>query len=373
MKYRLAMAFGLTLFAAGSATAQALPTSASVTTPEALRQFVGAHDRVDVGGGRRLNLFCIGSGKHTVLFDAGGSDWSVIWGLVQPAVAKGARACSYDRAGLGHSDPARGARTPMAIVEDMHALIHAAKLSTPLVLVGHSLGGFNVKLYAALYPEDVAGLVLVDPAEDRWYDRIRPEFRAKFGDSIAARTELGDQDWMRMLTAHYEQCAAKAREQALDPASETYRRCTDPVREPLGPDIAAERARIQVTPAYQDAQWSEIANSVYANPGANAAYAMLFSGRPFGNKPVIVLSHGIFDADDPIDVASYWSADRLHAQSAALSRRGRHRTIPNTNHNIEIDDPDAIITAIGEVLAQLWTDRHLHDVGQERLSFTVFT
>jgi len=341
------------LFVAGNASAQPLPASARASTPEALRQFVGPHERLDIGGGRRINLFCMGTGKRTVLFDAGGSDWSVIWGLVQPAVAAGARACSYDRAGLGHSDPARGPRTPFAIVEDMHALIHAARLSTPLVLVGHSLGGFNVKLYAALYPEDVAGLVLVDPAEERWYDRIRPEFRAKFGDSIAARTELGDMDFMRMLTAHYEQCAVKAREAALDPASDQYRRCTDPVRAPLGLDIAAERAKIQGGAAYQDAQWSEIANSVYGNPGANPAYARLFAGRPFGDRPVIVLSHGIFDADDPIDVASFWTAGRLHAQSAALSRRGRHRTVPNTQHNIEIDDPDAVVTAIGEVLAQL--------------------
>ena len=59
--------------------------------------------------GRTINLFCMGSGKRTVLFDAGGSDWSVIWGLVQPRVAARARACSYDRAGLGYSDPARGA------------------------------------------------------------------------------------------------------------------------------------------------------------------------------------------------------------------------------------------------------------------------
>lgn len=342
-----------TAMLAGSASAQALPKSGAASTPEVLRSFVGPHERVDIGSGRKLNLFCIGSGKRTVLFDAGGSDWSVIWGLVQPAVAAGARACSYDRAGLGHSDPARGARTPMAIVEDLHALIHAAKLSTPLVLVGHSLGGFNVKLYAALYPEDVAGLVLVDPAEDRWYDRIRPAFRAKFGASITARTELGDQDFFRFLTSRYEQCAAASKARDLDPASDTYRRCTDPVRAPLGPDIAAERLRLQVAHAYQEAQYSEIANSVYANPGANSSYAMLFSGTPFGNRPVIVLSHGIFDAEDPIDVASFWAADRLHAQSAALSRRGKHRIVPKTTHNIEIDDPDAIIAAIGEVFAQL--------------------
>jgi pimeloyl-ACP methyl ester carboxylesterase len=352
MKHWILALIGAAMLADG-APAQTLPKSSAASTPEALRQFVGPHDRIDIGGGRKLNLFCMGSGKRTVLFDAGGSDWSVIWGLVQPAVAAGARACSYDRAGLGHSDPARSVRTPMAIVEDMHALIHASKLDTPLVLVGHSLGGFNVKLYAALYPEDVAGLVLVDPAEDRWYARVRPEFRAKFGASIAARTELGDQDFFRFLTSHYEQCAAAAKEHDLDPASDMYRRCTDPVRAPLGPDIAAERLKLQVTRAYQDAQYSEIANSVYASTDANGAYAMLFNGTPFGNRPVIVLSHGIFDADDPIDVANFWTADRLHAQSAALSRRGRHRVVAKTHHNIEIDDPDAIIAAVGEILSQL--------------------
>jgi len=338
---------------ASPAAAQPFPTSAAASTPEMLRRFVGPHQLVDIGGGRRLNLFCMGSGDRTILFDAGGSDWSVIWGLVQPAIAGGARACSYDRAGLGHSDPARGPRTPFAIAEDMHALIHAAHLATPLVLVGHSLGGFNVKLYAALYPEDVAGLVLVDPAEDRWYDRIRPDFRARFGASIAARSELGDQDFFHMLAGRYEQCAAQARDHGLDPASDIYRRCTDPVRAPLGPDIAAERQRVQVTAAYQEAQASEVANSVYGNPAADAVYAHLFRGRPFGDRPVIVLSHGIFDADDPLDVASFWAAARLHAQSAALSRRGRHAIVPDTHHNIEIDAPDAIIAAIAEVLAQL--------------------
>lgn len=354
MRRKLSIALGALLTSIASpASAQALPASATASTADVLRHYVGPHQLVDIGGGRKLNLFCMGAGDRTVLFDAGGSDWSVIWGLVQPAVAGGARTCSYDRAGLGYSDPARGPRTPFAIVEDMHALIHAAQLRTPLVLVGHSLGGFNVKLYAALYPEDVAGLVLVDPAEDRWYDRIRREFLARFGASIAARSELGDQDFFRMLAARYEQCAALARDHDLDPASDLYRRCTDPVRAPLGPDIATERQRVQVTSRYQEAQSSEVANSVYANPGANAAYAALFRGRPFGDRPVIVLSHGIYDAADPLDVASFWAADRLHAQSAALSRRGRHVIVPNTHHNIEIDAPDAIVRAIREVLAQL--------------------
>ena len=111
--------------------------------------------RVDVAHGRALTLVCSGSGP-TVLFEAGGSDWSSIWSKVQPAIAKRARACAYDRAGLGDSDPGGEPRSPVALVEDLHALARAAPLARPLVLVGHSLGGFDVKLYAALYPDDVA-------------------------------------------------------------------------------------------------------------------------------------------------------------------------------------------------------------------------
>ena len=73
--------------------------------------YVGPHQRVDIGGGRKLNLFCMGSGGPTVLFDSGLSDWSSIWALVQPAVAKRMQACSYDRAGMGYSDPSETPRT----------------------------------------------------------------------------------------------------------------------------------------------------------------------------------------------------------------------------------------------------------------------
>src|SRR4051794_2740141 len=160
--------------------------SAAELTPELGREYARPHDTIDVGG-RHLNLFCMGSGPRTVLFDAGGSDWSDVWALVQPTVAKSARACVYDRAGLGHSDPAPLPRTPVEIAQDLHALVVAAKLQTPLVVVGHSLGGFNVKLYAALYPDEVAGLVLVDPSEERTAERARPQLRKRFGASIAAR------------------------------------------------------------------------------------------------------------------------------------------------------------------------------------------
>ena len=330
-----------------------LGAAAEPPSPEAASAYIGPHSLIEVEPGRRINLVCMGSGDRTVLFDSGGSDWSVIWALVQPEVAKGARACAYDRAGLGHSDPAPLPRSPAAIVEDLHKLIRSADLKRPLVLVGHSLGGFNVKLYAALYPEDVAGMVLVDPAEERGWDRTRRALRSRFGGSLAARAELLDSTFLEWLVSRYRSCAEAAGTEGLDPASPTYGRCTDPVRPKLGPEIAAERMKIQSTAAYQAAQASEIVNSVYGDVRADRAYAGLFRPGLLGSKPVIVLTHGLYDRDDPLDVMSFDQGVRLHRRSAALSRRGRQRVVPGTGHNIEIDDPGAIVEAVAEVLAEL--------------------
>jgi len=347
---RLALAVLLAALALGPAAA-AEPDPPQVP-PDLGRELATPHDAVDIGG-RRLNLICLGSGPRVVLFEAGGSDWSDTWALVAPAVARRARACAYDRAGLGHSDPAAGPRTPIAVVEDLHALIAAAKLPTPLVVVGHSLGGFNAKLHAALYPQDVAGLVLVDPAEDRSAARTRDLVRRRFGATLAARAELLDQAFWTRLSDRYRACADAARDGPLDPASLTYRRCTDPVRPRLGPEIAAERRRIQATQAYQLAQASEILNSVYGDARGEAVYADLFRPGAFGRKPLVVLTHGLYDPRDPLDAAGQAAGVALHQETARLSTRGRHRVVPGANHNIQLDAPQAIVEAVAEVLAEL--------------------
>jgi pimeloyl-ACP methyl ester carboxylesterase len=339
-----ALVLALSLLAVGAAAAPA---------PELARDYARPQQAVDVGGGRRLNLFCLGAGEPTVLFESGGSDWSDTWALVQPLAARRTRACAYDRAGLGHSDPARLPRTPAAIVEDLHALVAEARLPTPLVLVGHSFGGFNVKLYAALYPQDVAGLVLVDPSEERAAERSRAFLTAKFGPALAARSELADDAFYRFLMERYRRCAELARRAPLDATSLDYRRCTDPVRPQLGPEIAAERARVQVTETYQAAQASEILNSVYADSRADPVYARLFRPRALGRRPVVVLTHGIYDPDDPLDAAGQAAGIFLHEQSARLSARGTHRVVPDTHHNIQLEKPEAIAQAIDEVLSAL--------------------
>ena len=90
---------------------------------------------------------------------------------MQPAIAAHTRACSYDRAGVGYSDPGRGPGDSATIVDDLHRLLTAASIKPPYLLVGHSLGGMHVRLYADVYPKEVVGMVLVDPSHEDWVER----------------------------------------------------------------------------------------------------------------------------------------------------------------------------------------------------------
>jgi pimeloyl-ACP methyl ester carboxylesterase len=336
------------VLAAGSAPAE---RHQPVPVAEVAQDYAGPKQLVRLKDGRRINLHCRGTGPTTVIFDSGGSDWSSIWALVQPAVARTTTACSYDRAGLGYSDPAERPATPTAIVEDLHELLRAAGIKRPVVLVGHSLGGFNMKLYAATYPADVAGLVLVDPSEERAGARMGAAERKRFGKALEAQTRREEREGFASIVEHYAKCAEAARSQDLDPESAMYKRCTDPVRAPLGPVIAAAREKVQVRYAYQAAQASELKHSVYGPvPQPNRRYASVFRPGAFGAKPLIVLTHGFFDMSYPTAELAFFEIVALHKQTAALSTRGVQRIVPRTHHNIEIDDPKSIIAAVDEVV-----------------------
>jgi pimeloyl-ACP methyl ester carboxylesterase len=119
---------------------------------------------IDIGG-RTLNLYCSGEGAPTVVFEGAGHTAGYAWIASQSEVAKFTRACWYDRAGYGWSDPAPSPRTFQAIAQDLHALLHAAAVPAPYVLVGATSGAFHVRVYNALYPTDVAGAVLIHAAD----------------------------------------------------------------------------------------------------------------------------------------------------------------------------------------------------------------
>lgn len=116
---------------------------------------------IDVGG-HQLRLDCVGSGSPTVVLEPGAGGTSASMGWIVPAVASQTRVCVYDRAGRGGSEAADGPQDGARVATDLHTLLHRAGVSGPYVLAGHSFGGLYVRIFAAHYPDEVAGLVLID-------------------------------------------------------------------------------------------------------------------------------------------------------------------------------------------------------------------
>ena len=316
----------LPLLASAAQKSTAIIADVAYTKPQKL---------IAIESGRRLNIYCTGSGSPTVVFDSGLGDGTRAWGLILPDVAKHTRACSYDRAGLGFSDPPTRPSTSANMVDDLHHLLHAAHIKPPYVLVGHSLGGMNVKLYAETYLSEVAGLVFVDPSHEdlgkgAW--AIDPESRKTYAPYMEALH--------RCLTAKPEDFVA---------GSELVQNC-GPFPTPRYSDainaVELERGnqhgRLEARISEQENVWFTSADQV------RAAY------RPLGNIPIIVLTHTAFprgpgETQEQRDAKNQLWID-LHDQIAAMSTRGRRLTVENTGHNIQLEQPQIIIDSILEVL-----------------------
>lgn len=136
-------------------------------------------------GEHRLRIECRGSGSPTVVMDAGLNMPLDSWGTVPNEIGKFSRVCVYERAGLGDSDkPPTIPRTSEDIVRELHTLLQNSGEKSPYLLVGHSFGGINARLYASLYPQEVSGLVLIDASHEDQYERIAalksPDERQKY-------------------------------------------------------------------------------------------------------------------------------------------------------------------------------------------------
>jgi pimeloyl-ACP methyl ester carboxylesterase len=133
--------------------------------------------RASTGNGA-LNLYCLGSGALTVVFDQGWGDWSPAWAAVQPRVAAFTRACAYDRAGYGFSDPGTMPRTSERAADELHSALHNAGILPPYILVAAHFGSYNLRAFADRYMPEVAGIVLSDADEGdvepaKWQSRDR--------------------------------------------------------------------------------------------------------------------------------------------------------------------------------------------------------
>ncbi|MFL6428834.1 MAG: alpha/beta hydrolase [Acidobacteriaceae bacterium] len=139
--------------------------------------------------GHRMRIECMGSGSPTIVLDAGLGNDGLIWGGVQPTLAKSTRVCSYDRAGFGWSDALPPPRDADHIAAELHRLLAVAVIHGPIILMGHSISGLYIRDYATRYPAEVAGLIFVDgstPLQNR-----NPAFKAEFA--------KGSDPWYRRL------------------------------------------------------------------------------------------------------------------------------------------------------------------------------
>jgi pimeloyl-ACP methyl ester carboxylesterase len=292
---------------------------------------------VDIGG-RRINVQCAGAGTPTVILMAGTFSWSVVWYKTQPVIAQQTRVCAFDRAAYGFSDPAPQPQIISEVVEDLHKALHTGSIPGPYVLVGHSLGGVEARVYAQRWPEEVAGMVLVDtsPAGEGLIDENQPDF-----DEAAGRERYAPY----ML-----HCAFLAMHGLFEPSSSEFKDCSATL--PSDTPAAFRKIWPQFFTAYYFADKVSLMSSLYTHRYDSADHHRL------GAMPLVVLSiEHPWDIRTPAGARlsrSYgkiWNA--LHADLARLSSRGVHRIIKNSGHEIQLDQPQAVIDAVDEVLRQL--------------------
>ncbi|MEY4549006.1 MAG: hypothetical protein RL685_5201 [Pseudomonadota bacterium] len=244
---------------AGSGAAQAAAPAAAGTEL----------DRVVDAAGLRLHLHCEGSGSPTVVFEAGAGNDGSSWRTVLPSVAGITRACTYDRAGLGYSGPGRKPRTSNRMALELHALLVAAQVPPPYVLVGHSAGGLNVRLFAEEHRDEVAGMVLVDatPASgERLWSSLSEQERQQ----LRERMQRGPDGW------DYDSFLASMREVGKASALGELPLVvlTAGRAEPAQPGVTAEQA------AQRFAVWKEL-QAELPKLSSNAQHVVVADARHF--------------------------------------------------------------------------------------------
>jgi pimeloyl-ACP methyl ester carboxylesterase len=276
---------------------------------------------IDIGG-RRLHILCKGDAKGpTVVIEAGLSQYTAnaTYGKVQNAVAPFARVCTYDRAGLGWSEPAPQPRTYPAMVEDLHRLLAAAGLQGPFVLVGHSMGGLLVRLYARTWPADVAGVVLVDATSE-----------PNFPETTAAEAAIVAQ---------------------IDAAVHGARPGVPIIGLPAGtpPETA-----MSFTPEILLAVKGEFQafDRLPAEMKAPGGFGKL------GDIPLVVIRRGRNEADPPDASDLSWRA--AQEQLVGLSTNSVLIVARNSGHVIPLDEPDVVAEGVRRVLDAIQSGHRLN-------------
>jgi pimeloyl-ACP methyl ester carboxylesterase len=291
---------------------------------------------VDVGG-FRLNLYCLGSGSPSVVFDSGWGDWAPAWSTVQPKIAKWTRACSYDRAGAGFSDRGPMPRSSVRIAEELHTALHRAGIAGPYILVGSAFGGDNVRTFADRYMREVAGLVLVDAdASD-----VEPK----------AMQEEDHQGIARIVPGMRKCHDAIAQSKPL-PSACSNRFFRGLPEAAWSPELNAKVLQITQTKA---AMYDSYASEMEQTP-ADETYLQQHR-RSLGSRPVRVLTsrnHGVGHlerkpADTPEHVKYEHGTTLAQARWLGLSSNAKQIFARHSSEYIQFDEPETVINAIREV------------------------
>ena len=277
------------------------------------RRFRAPGRMVDIGGGRRLNLDCHGTGSPTVILESGLGVPAVYWAEVVKGVEPLTRVCAYDRAGYGYSDSGPDPRTTNAIVSDLEKLLPAAGEKGPYILVGHSFGGFNIRVFTARHRSDVSGLIFVDSSHPEQTVRMPPQVKRK-QDAI---------NWAA---------------QALPLLCRI-----GIVRAALGwSNTSGELAFLESQPKWANAVISEL-NALPESGQQTRAVS-----PSFGDLPIIVLTAGKDGTGMPA-MYKIWRSE-LQPELVRLSARGSQTIVEGATHMIPTEKPQAVVDAVREML-----------------------
>jgi pimeloyl-ACP methyl ester carboxylesterase len=269
---------------------------------------------VDVGG-YRMHINCTGTGSPTVVIDAGLGAWSLEWSRVQAEVAKTTRVCTYDRAGMGYSEAGPLPRNAEQFAKELHTLLERANIAGPYVLAGHSLGGLPVRVFVHNYPTEVAGVVLIDSMSPRQMTQPPSEIESKTpaqSSGVSLPSLLARIGLVRVLARQL-------------------------ITQNLPAEAQPAYTAFSVTPRSVQAWVDEGA-------GLQESLAQADAVKSFGDLPLIVLT-GVID-----EQAGWqdWQVELL-----PLSSNSQQIVVENSGHNIHLDQPEAAVTAIADMVSQL--------------------
>lgn len=284
--------------------------------------------RAQLPDGRHLALYCAGTGSPTVIFDSGLGAGAQAWSRVQPEIAGTTRACAFDRPGYGASDEGPAPRDAARIVADLKAGLEAAGIAGPYVLVGHSMGGYDMRLFANLHPEEVVGMVLVDPS----IDGNEAPLRAVSPAFVQAMNDFQE-------TAG--KCIRATADGRMRPGDPIYAECGSPPLDSPMANAALARTALSEQQSMDD-----------------SSRQVLESDPASSSLPLIVLTAGAQTGPDPRMPEAERTAlstviRQNHAAIAPRSSAGIHRVVEGAQHMIQMARPDAVVAAILEVVGKL--------------------